>query len=88
MQKEWQPKYLYLYSQRGYQYCDLLLGLERIEDVKKRAKKMLEWEVERSLLDIALNKLSLGRAYLTKYQKAKSKIMESLPACAGTSFGG
>ncbi|MCP3962126.1 MAG: hypothetical protein GY719_30150, partial [bacterium] len=102
MQAEWQPQYPRLYSQRGYQYCDLLLAMaepeagwgldgvgksplgppffkggrseeavarvrEACEEVRERATQTLRlgqgggWY---SLLDIALDHLSLGRAWL------------------------
>jgi tetratricopeptide (TPR) repeat protein len=84
-----QPTYSLLYSQRGFQYCDLLLatpdraawqqmqksgvGSPRSElenacsGVSKRAAQTLEWAQQArqaSLLDIALNHLTLGRAAL------------------------
>jgi tetratricopeptide (TPR) repeat protein len=65
MQKKRQPVYHYLYSLPGFQFCDLLLGqgkykevLERAEDTIKIAQRN-EW-----LLHIALDQLSLGRAWL------------------------
>jgi len=92
MQAERQPYYPRLYSLRGYQYCDLLLGgaepedgagldgvarvavgreLERYRkaygEVRGRAGQTLEWALQTSqssLLDVALNHLSLGRAHL------------------------
>ena len=64
MQHKWQ-QYKYLYSQRGFQFCDLLLSQGKVQEVLERAKQTLEWEIEENwLLDIALDKLSLGRAYL------------------------
>jgi hypothetical protein len=66
MQKEDQPDYPLLYSHRGYRYNDLLLGQGRYEEVQRRAAQTLEW-VERASQDIlsaALDRLSLGRAYL------------------------
>jgi tetratricopeptide (TPR) repeat protein len=65
MQKELQPEYPVLYSLRGYQYCDLLLGQGKYHEVQRRAEKFFEWrEPSDSLLTIALDHLSLGRAYL------------------------
>ena len=65
MQRERQPGYEYLYSLWGYRFCDLLLGQGKFEEVKKRA----EWAIKIAqrnnwLLDIGLDNLSLGRAYL------------------------
>ncbi|MCG3155793.1 MAG: hypothetical protein DKINENOH_02401 [bacterium] len=65
MQKQSQPEYPYLYSLRGFQFCDLLLSQGQYQEVQKRADKTLQWEIEENwLLDIALDKLSLGRAFL------------------------
>ena len=83
IQIERQPGYQYLYSLRGYQYCDFLLSQGKMGEVKERATKTLELVSRMGwLLDISLDKLSLGRAWLAeaagkiKYQKAKSKIAE------------
>jgi tetratricopeptide (TPR) repeat protein len=76
MQKEFQPEYPLLYSLRGYQYCDLLLsrGGEH-EAVLARAAQTLEYEKEGwySLLDIALDHLSLGRAHLMMAAQASGR---------------
>ncbi|KAF5417745.1 MAG: hypothetical protein C5S49_02855 [Candidatus Methanogaster sp.] len=66
MQKDRQPKYPLLYSLRGFHYGDLLLSQGKYQEVLSRALQTLEWAkaVRGSLLDIALNHLSLGRAYL------------------------
>ena len=64
MQQQAQPTFTLLYSQRGFQYCDLLLNLGQAEEVQRRAGQTLEW-VERAQQDIlsaALDNLSLGRA--------------------------
>jgi len=64
MQRKRQPDYRFLYSLRGYQYCDLLLGLGKWEEVLERAKTTLEWvKAQRWLLDIALDHLTIGRAH-------------------------
>lgn len=67
MQQKRQPEYRYLYSLRGFQFCDLLLDQGQAQEVLERAKQALEWAEEfagAAILDFALNKLSLGRAYL------------------------
>jgi tetratricopeptide (TPR) repeat protein len=65
MQKKRQPEYRYLYSLRGFRFCDLLLGQGRHQEVRERAEQTLEWgEQFGYLLDIALDCLSLGRAWL------------------------
>jgi tetratricopeptide (TPR) repeat protein len=67
MQKKRQPEYTFLYSLRGYRYCDLLLGQGTYHDVMARAEKTLEWSSEEGfILDISLDTLSLGRAWLLK----------------------
>jgi tetratricopeptide (TPR) repeat protein len=69
MQKERQPQFPLFYSLRGFQYCDLLLGQGKVREVKSRAGQTLEWAKQYlqrggSLLWIALDHLSLGRAHL------------------------
>ena len=65
MQRARQPEYPLLYSLQGYRYCDLLLAQGQAEEVLRRAEKFFEWRVpEDSLLDIALDHLTLGRAHL------------------------
>ena len=58
--------YEYLYGVSSFQFCDLLLRQGKYREVKKRAKRALEIVLNgsRNLLDIALNKVSLGQAYL------------------------
>ncbi|MCP4647617.1 MAG: hypothetical protein GY852_07765 [bacterium] len=65
MQKERLPEDSYLYSLRGFQFCDLLLSRGKYREVQKR----VEWSTETrspsdSLLSIALENLSIGRAHL------------------------
>ena len=63
MQQERQPNYRYLPSLQGYRYCDLLLDRGRAAAVRERAETTLEWAQEHfGLLDVALDRLSLGRA--------------------------
>jgi tetratricopeptide (TPR) repeat protein len=56
---------------QGFLYCDLLLDQKQVQEVKERAARMLEenpnWY---SLLSIALDNLSLGRAWLLEVQQA------------------
>ena len=71
IQKELQREYQILYSVQGYQYCDLLLGQGRYGQVGERARQTLEWGIANlhsggSLLWIALDHLSLGRAHLMR----------------------
>ncbi len=63
MQKDHQPQNPLLYSQQGYQYCDLLLSQGRWEDVLNRAAQTLQIaEANNWLLDIGLDHLSRARA--------------------------
>ena len=68
MQKKDQPEFPLLYSLGGFRYCDLLLGRDKYEEVLSRAEQTLEivktLRGTLSLLDIALDHLSLGRAHL------------------------
>ncbi|UCH98017.1 MAG: tetratricopeptide repeat protein, partial [Candidatus Aminicenantes bacterium] len=65
MQKKSQPEFHYLYSLQGFQFCDLLLGQGRHQEVRERAEQTLEWaENYLGLLAKALDRLSLGRAWL------------------------
>jgi tetratricopeptide (TPR) repeat protein len=82
-QRKNQPMYPYLYSLRGYQYCDLLLVEGKTEEVKERARQTLKWvSKENWLLFMALDKVLLGRAWLAeaaeqvKNKKAKGKNVE------------
>ena len=65
LQQEHQSSYPRLYSLWGFRYCDLLLAQGSTEEVLERAKYSLElMKVHGGLLDIALDQLTLGRAYL------------------------
>ncbi|MEM8951821.1 MAG: toll/interleukin-1 receptor domain-containing protein [Pseudomonadota bacterium] len=66
IQAEFQPSYPRLYSLAGYRYCDLLLTIGRAEAAWERALQFFDWRVPGdSLLDIALDRLSLGRVKMT-----------------------
>ncbi|MBI1760749.1 MAG: TIR domain-containing protein [Acidobacteria bacterium] len=70
LQKEYDPTYPLLYSLRGFQYCDLLLTQGHGQEMRTRAAKFFEWRVPSdSLLDIALDQLALGRAWLWEAQQ-------------------
>ena len=70
LQQQWQPEAPQLYSLRGFQYCDLLLALGESQQVLQRAQQTLKWATDGglSLLTIALDHLSLGRAHLQQQQ--------------------
>ena len=80
IQKEIQPGHQYLYSMGGYRYCDLLLAEGKTGEVKKRATQTIE--IARSnkwLLDIALDKLSLGKAWLIETLGPRQRAKEAAP---------
>ncbi|MGM0575213.1 MAG: TIR domain-containing protein [Myxococcota bacterium] len=63
LQAERQPRYAYLYSVQGYQYCDLHLTRGEPAEARRRAERFFDWRVPSdSLLDIGLDHLTLGRA--------------------------
>ena len=67
LQQERQPGYPLLYSNRGHLYCDLLLDQGQAAEAQRRATQTLQWALrggQGSLLDIALDRLTLGRAAL------------------------
>ncbi len=91
LQHERQPQYPLLYSVPGYRYCDLLLespepadespeqAIARIREVRNRAETALEIVLagSQSLLDIGLNRLTLGRTYLAEAELRKSEIEQA-----------
>jgi tetratricopeptide (TPR) repeat protein len=65
IQKDWQPQFPRLYSLSGFHYCTLLLYQGEYQEVQTRAAYNLELAKQHLwLLDIALDYLSLGRAFL------------------------
>ena len=67
LQQELNPDYALLYSLRGYVFCNLLLGEGEPAEAHRRATQTLRWALrggQGSLLDIALDHLTLGRAAL------------------------
>ena len=63
--KEEDPTHSIPYTLSGFQYFDFLLGRGRVQEVRSRMEKMIEWRLlADSLLSIALNKLTLGRLHL------------------------
>jgi tetratricopeptide (TPR) repeat protein len=76
MQTERQPAYPLLYALQGSQYCDLLLDQGRDAEVRERAESFFAWRVPSdSLLDIALDHLSLGRAHLIAAQHGAANAL-------------
>ncbi len=72
MQRDYRPQYPLLFSLHGYQYCNLLLGRGEYEEVESRASQTFQWaKPDGSLLSIALDLLSLGRACLLRAREGK-----------------
>ncbi|MCP5107130.1 MAG: tetratricopeptide repeat protein, partial [bacterium] len=84
MQKKSQPEYHYLYSLRGFQFCDLLLGQGKYREVMERVEKLFEWRLPSDpLLDISLDNLIAGRAWLNQ---AREKGAETETKNAGADW--
>jgi hypothetical protein len=83
-QTKWQPEHPRLYSLRGHQYCDLLLGDGAFAEVAERAAETLEWVTSENFIqDIGLDSASIGRAALglalsaMQYAESKSQVSEA-----------
>jgi tetratricopeptide (TPR) repeat protein len=69
-QNELRPRLPILYSVQGFQYCDLLLARGKYQEVQTRAGQTLALATTLGwLLDIALDCLSMGRAYLLQSRR-------------------
>ena len=75
MQKKRDPESPWLYSVRGFRYCDLLLSMGKYQEVLERAVTTVKYENESwyTLLSIALDKLSIGKAYMLLWNFEKSE---------------
>ncbi len=81
LHKKRQPDFSFLYSLRGFQYCDLLFSQGKYAEVERRASQTLEWanQYELGLLSVALDNLSLGLAHLLQSQREPNHLFtESL----------
>ncbi|TKJ39095.1 hypothetical protein CEE37_11790 [candidate division LCP-89 bacterium B3_LCP] len=87
IQKSYQPNYPLLYSLQGFNYCDLLLSLGNYSEVINRGSQTLKWMTQQNwLLGIALDNLTLGRAYLLQilndkrsaFSKAENHLNEAV----------
>jgi len=73
MQEERETEHPFLYSFQGYRYCDLLLRQGKYEEVQSRVAQTIQIARQYNrLLDISLDLLSLGRAYLLQTQVEKT----------------
>jgi tetratricopeptide (TPR) repeat protein len=66
IQKEFQPRYPYLYSLQGFLYFELLMTQERYPEAYTRAIKIREIMTNNLLLDTSLGHLALGQTYFLK----------------------
>lgn len=67
LQASMQPDRPILYSYWGFRYCDFLLSMGKHNEVINRVKTTLGWsKSDGILLGVAVEYLSLGRAYLSK----------------------
>lgn len=73
MQRTINPKFPLLSSYGGFFYCSLLLTLGKFQDVQTRAATTLEWAKLKAILDVAMDNLSLGRAYSLQAQREHTK---------------
>ncbi len=68
--KEETSEYPYLSSIRGFRYRDLLMSQKKYGKVIEQASKTLDWAIQKKLLlAIALDRLSLGCAFLLQKQE-------------------
>ncbi|MDQ1559802.1 MAG: hypothetical protein QOD32_2862 [Pyrinomonadaceae bacterium] len=66
-----------LYSLWGFRYCDLLLDQGKYQEVQTRVERTLKWATPGGvLLDIALDCLSMGRAWLLKACQESSNNLD------------
>lgn len=81
LQQEMQPYYPWLYSLRGFYYCELLLSQGQVDEVQRRATQTLAWATQAGvdLLSSALDHLTLGRAAL------QARLQDGSPTLAEAS---
>ncbi len=77
MQEDDQPELPLLYSGQGFDYCDLLLDLNRYAEARLRARLTLTWAIAHQFpQDVAFGHLSLGRAELQSVQWSTAGDLE------------
>jgi len=78
MQRYIDAEHPLLSSFQGFIYCELLLSQGKNKDVQQRACQTIDWmEQQNWLLDIALDHLSLGRAYMQQALDEKRGSFET-----------
>ena len=79
----------FLYSKRGFQYCDFLLGKGGFATVIERALRTIEIAKQNNwLLDIALDHLSIGRALLGQAKNESTDAVRQAWARIDTAVDG
>jgi len=72
--KKRQPEYPYLYSVGGFYFCDFLLSMGNYQEVLERAQAAIKIaERNNRLLDIAVDKLSIGKGHMLLGSFAESE---------------
>ena len=65
LQQKSEPESPWLYSVQGFHFCDLLLSVGKYREVVERARATIKFaERNNWLLDIALDKLTIGKALM------------------------
>ncbi|MGR3319756.1 MAG: TIR domain-containing protein [Candidatus Anammoxibacter sp.] len=75
IQKKRQPEYPWLYSIRGFLYCDLLLSMGKYQEALERARttlKQMQNVPNAPILTIVVDKLSIGKALMLQSVKNNS----------------
>jgi len=91
MQKDGWPRLPLLTSVEGYQYCDLLLGQGRWEDVRHRAAQTLQLRTATNwLLQLGLDHLCLARAAILAAEtgRAYETVRDRYPSGPGSARAG
>lgn len=74
LQQKIQPEYPWLYSLRGFRFCDLLLSLGKYQEVLERSRATIIIHKQNDMpLVIALDNLSIGKALMLLGSFAESK---------------
>ena len=89
MQAKRQPQLPKLYSMPGYRYCDLLLARGRAYSVMERAKQTSGWmqAYNATVLTLAVENLSLGRAYAALLSQIGPSARQGTTDCRGENAG-
>lgn len=65
LQRQHEPSFPLLYSQRGYRYCEFLLAMSRWPEALRHAEQILGWrDSSDSLFMVAFELLTMGKAKL------------------------